>query len=159
MNKFRCPDGHEFEAKRNFYAHCPVCGKNSKRVYNGEEVKKPDAKIDPPVEEVKPKVDDKPENETPTEDKSKETPIEQPVRKSGSVRRVKVTRGQKTKEKVDSKSEKQSSKTPAKKVKITKGFAPKVSKKIVTTRDRKLKNEQKEERATPWRRVKGFKLF
>jgi hypothetical protein len=159
MNKFRCPDGHEFEAKRNFYAHCPVCGKNSKRVYDGEQPKKEDVKVDPPVEEAKPKVDDKPE-ETPTKEVDPpKIEDEQPVRKSHSVRRVKVTRGQKTKEKDDSTSTGKSSKTPAKKVKITKGSAPKVSKKIVTTRDRKLKNEQKEERATQWRRVKGFKLF
>lgn len=149
MHNFKCPDGHEFEAKRNFYAHCPVCGKNSKRVY--------DAKDDPPVTEVEPKTDETPTPEPPKEAPKKEAEIKPVIR---PVRRVKVEHA-KPVEKEDTETPKiEPPKTsPAKKVKIKRGAAPIVSKKIVTTRDRKVNKEKKEERATHWTRVKAFKLF
>lgn len=159
MHKFRCPDGHEFEAKRNFYAHCPVCGKNAKRLY--------DAKDDPPPKEPEKSTDEKSETKetTETDDKkvqesqtSTETGNEREVRKS--VRQVKVKRGtQAKKEDVRTDTKQSSTGTPAKKVKVRKGAAPKVTKKIVTTRDRKQNKEKKEEQATQWRRVSSFKLF
>lgn len=157
MHKFRCPDGHEFEAKRNFYAHCPVCGKNAKRTYEEE---KPDGKNDPPTPTPTPPIDPPTEVKPPEEIKPpEETPLKQEDRPRTTVRRVKVKRGEKTKEKDGGKTKEQPSPTPAKKVRIKKGLTPKVNKKIVTTRDRKLNKEKKEERATQWRRVKSFKLF
>lgn len=153
MHKFRCPDGHEFEAKRNFYAHCPTCGKNSKRVY--------DAKDDPPPEESKKPADEKPEDKPPEQNQPpKEDEPKPEDGKRNSVRRVKVKRGQATKKEDDKTStNKPSDRSPAKKVKVRKGAAPKVNKKIVTTRDRKMNKEKKEEHATQWNRVRSFRLF
>lgn len=148
MHKFRCPDDHEFEAKRNFYAHCPVCGKNAKRVY--------DAKDDSPPKNDEQPIDEKPENPPPKEDSPK--PPDPPAKTS--IRRVKVKRGQTIKKEDDKTStNKPSDKSPAKKVKVRKGAAPKVNKKIVTTRDRKMNKEKKEEHATQWNRVRSFKIF
>lgn len=154
-HKFRCPDGHEFEAGRVFRAHCPECGKNAQRLYQpGEE--KPDGEADTQVKEPTEATDGKPEDDPPIEDKKEK---DGETKSTHSPRRVKVTRGQKTEKEDDSKAKDKPSKTPAKRVKIRKGAAPLIKKKIVTTRDRKMRKEEKEKRSTHWTtmgKIAGF---
>lgn len=171
MHKFKCPEGHEFEAKRNFYAHCPVCGKNARRVYDGEdnsrssgeketkETKETSENPEGAKEKTESGTDSKQDNK-PTgndEEGSKETKQDWP--NSSKPRRVKVTRETPKKEDTTDDKGKSPASSPAKKVKIKRGATPKVVKKIVTTRDRKMNKEKKEERATQWTRVKSFKIF
>lgn len=154
MHKFRCPDGHEFEAERNFRAHCPTCGKSATRIY--------DAKDDSQVKEPEKPSEQESERKEDGENKPPpEAPPKPPDRPTNTVRRVQVKRGgsQAKKEDVKTDKDKSSAGTPAKKVKVRKGAAPKVNKKIVTTRDRKMNKEKNEERATQWNRVRSFKIF
>lgn len=159
MHKFKCPDGHEFEAKRSFYAHCPICGKNAKRIYeSGEENAQTstssagtnsDTERGTTTEESEEKQGSTESGETKNETTSTVKP-----------KRIKVTREQKTEKETSTSSTGQSSSSsPAKKVKIKRGAAPQVKKKIVTTRDRKMNKEKKEERSTAWTRIKRYSLF
>lgn len=171
MHKFKCPNGHEFEAKRSFHAHCPICGKNAQRIYDAEDNPRPT-----PEEKAKETTTDSTDSEKPKEaaqeakdGEGDNSDGEQAERNKEQVnkdrpnpskpRRVKVTRETPKKETATESKDKSPTSTPAKKVKIKRGAAPKVIKKIVTTRDRKVNQEKKEERATQWNRVRSFRIF
>lgn len=159
MNKFHCEAcGNDFEAKRNYYAHCPKCGKNAHRVYENESPPTNPTESTGPITTTTPPEEVKPVTK-------EEVPIKPPegdtvTTKTTGSRRIVVRRvTKKTNEKTPTTTTKQPSTTPInKKVKVTKGITPTVKKKVRTTKQRKEEREAPET-STHWKtlgRISGF---
>lgn len=158
MNKFHCDAcGTDFEAKRNFYAHCPKCGKNAHRVFINETATPDSENSSEPITETVAKEEAAPV--TKTEDEVKPSEGNRNTTQQGS-RRIVVRRVKKEPEPETTKrTAKQPSTSPInKKVTITKGVTPTVKKKVTTTRQRKEEREGPET-STHWSsigKISGF---
>lgn len=163
LNKFRCPDGHNFEAKRSFRAFCSQCGKSARRVYEGDETtpnnNANDSEAGKGADDTENPGSSSGPSDSPPQDDSK------PERKF-KARRVVVRRGTKpTPNNSD-----RSRKTPKTREAVSKTkiisrrrseAGPSVTKRVVTNKDKAndAKAKGAGEFSTTWQRIKKISGF